>query len=82
VSPQVLDLIRLGVETLGPLFLKLVIAIFDGEDPVDVLAKERVADILPETLLSEQVLNAKVVAGELALADLRGRHAEARRRDA
>jgi hypothetical protein len=41
-----------------------------------------VADILPETLLSEQVLNAKVVAGELALADLRGRHGEARRRDA
>jgi hypothetical protein len=83
VSPELLSVILEGVLKFGPVFLELIAAVMRREDPVEVLARKRVDDIVPDPLQSELVLAAKQAA--MALEDemaSRGRHAEALRREA
>jgi len=57
-----LSLVETGVRTFGPVFVEVVGALLGGDDPVAVMARKRVRDIVPDPLLSELALQAKLAA--------------------
>ncbi len=77
-----------GLIKVGPVIFEMIAGAIAGDDPIDVLARKRVGDILPTELESVRVLREKraaaiaVEVAELTREGERGTHAEARRRDA
>lgn len=84
IDPMIAKMIFDGVMAVGPIFFEMIAAAMRKESPLDVLASKRVADIVPDPLLSETVLWAKEIAAAIEAAgeSPRGTHAEARRREA
>jgi hypothetical protein len=64
-----LGLVETGVRTFGPIFVEVVGALLGGEDPVAVLARKRVRDIVPDPLLSELALQARKAADAIRAAE-------------
>jgi len=60
-----LTLVETGVRTFGPLFVEIVGAVLGGEDATEVLARKRVHEIVPDPLLSELALQAKLAAAAI-----------------
>lgn len=57
-----ISLVETGVRTFGPVFVEVVGALLGGEDPVAVMARKRVSEIVPDPLLSELALQARLAA--------------------
>lgn len=59
MNPEVIRLIEAAMATLGPIVAEMVRSALNGHDPLDALAKERVATIIPAPLLLELAIAAE-----------------------